>query len=295
MNSLVSVIIPVYNREKLIKSCIDSVIQQSYENLEIIIVNDGSDDGTEIEIMKYNDNRIKYYYQKNSGKPAAARNLGLRNARGEYIAFLDSDDIWNPNKIERQLSFFTNNILLLTSEIFYFNNAISNKQKRMSLDIPVIYCITIDKLIKNNLIATSSVIMRKSLLSLIGYFNETIEGIGEDWDYWLRVLQYKRDSVYLLSEKLTGYRIHSSNYSLIGNIPQYNSERVHNIRNILSDLHILTSESANIRINREIILSRLYNKDKKDKISILSGLWFKKGFSCKERFKNTLVLFGIKK
>jgi glycosyltransferase involved in cell wall biosynthesis len=101
----VSVIVPVYNCEKYISNCLDTILNQTYTNIEIVIVNDGSSDGSEKIIKRYKerDNRIVYCYQNNSG-PSAARNKGIQNSRGEYLVFIDSDDTVNKNYIESMLN-----------------------------------------------------------------------------------------------------------------------------------------------------------------------------------------------
>jgi glycosyltransferase involved in cell wall biosynthesis len=103
-NPIVSVIIPTYNREKLLPRAIKSVLSQTFQDFELIIVDDGSNDNTKevVEKFKKKDNRVKYFYQKNSG-PARARNLGIKNSKGDYIAFLDSDDEWLSEKLEKQI------------------------------------------------------------------------------------------------------------------------------------------------------------------------------------------------
>jgi glycosyltransferase involved in cell wall biosynthesis len=105
MAPIVSVIVPVYNCEKYISSCLDTLLNQTYTNIEIIIVNDGSIDGSEKIIKRYKerDNRIVYYYQKNSG-PSAARNKGIQNSSGEYLVFIDSDDTVQKYYIESMLN-----------------------------------------------------------------------------------------------------------------------------------------------------------------------------------------------
>lgn len=103
-NCLVSIVIPVYNREHLILNSIKSVLSQSYQNTEIIIVDDASTDKTEEVVREINDSRIKYYKQGINQGPSAARNLGVKEARGELIAFLDSDDEWYIDKLEKQVN-----------------------------------------------------------------------------------------------------------------------------------------------------------------------------------------------
>jgi len=107
---LVSVIIPAYNSEKYISDTIDSVLNQTYKNLEIIVVDDGSTDNTEKVVKEKlsNFSNFKFLKQCNLGS-AEARNLGIRNSNGNYIAFLDADDLWLPQKIEKQIKFFLNN------------------------------------------------------------------------------------------------------------------------------------------------------------------------------------------
>src|SRR5271156_236898 len=99
---MVSAIIPTYNRGYVVGKAIDSILNQTYDNIEIVVVDDGSTDNTQEKLKEYGD-RIRVVYQKNSG-PSAARNHGVRASRGEFIACLDSDDVWMPTKIERQVS-----------------------------------------------------------------------------------------------------------------------------------------------------------------------------------------------
>jgi len=102
-DALVSVVIPTYNRAELTKRAVQSVLSQSYRNLELIVVDDGSTDNTAAVMESLADSRIKYVFQKNSGA-CVARNNGIAHAAGEYIAFHDSDDIWHGNKLEKQIA-----------------------------------------------------------------------------------------------------------------------------------------------------------------------------------------------
>jgi len=103
MNDLVSIIVPTYNRAHLIEETIQSVIDQGYKNWELIIVDDGSIDDTKKKVEKCNDLRIRYFFIQHTGIIGAVRNFGIKNARGQFIAFLDSDDLWLPHKLEYQL------------------------------------------------------------------------------------------------------------------------------------------------------------------------------------------------
>jgi glycosyltransferase involved in cell wall biosynthesis len=104
MQKLVSIIVPTYNRGHLIVETIQSVINQRYTSWELIIVDDGSNDDTKKQVGEFKDDRIKYFFIEHSGVIGAVRNAGMKYARGEYIAFLDSDDLWLPNKLEYQLA-----------------------------------------------------------------------------------------------------------------------------------------------------------------------------------------------
>ena len=104
MDPLVSVIIPTFNRQNLILRAVDSINSQSYKNIEIIVIDDGSTDDTQKVLSEYiKSGIVKYIYQKNA-KQAAARNNGILHCKGDYIAFLDSDDIWLPKKLEKQVA-----------------------------------------------------------------------------------------------------------------------------------------------------------------------------------------------
>ena len=107
MNSLISIILPVYNAEKYIKKCLNSLINQSYKNIEILCIDDGSKDNSYNIIEEFKDERIKLFKQENSG-PAKARNVGLSNAKGEYIMFCDADDWYEPNMCELMLETIIN-------------------------------------------------------------------------------------------------------------------------------------------------------------------------------------------
>ncbi|MCK5083642.1 MAG: glycosyltransferase family 2 protein, partial [Candidatus Omnitrophica bacterium] len=111
MNSCVSVIMPVYNTKTYLGTALDSVLKQSWVDFEIIIVDDGSKDGSRALIQQYAEKypeKIRYFFQENGGA-AHARNTGLKNAKGGYVAFLDSDDLWMSNKLQIQINYFQKN------------------------------------------------------------------------------------------------------------------------------------------------------------------------------------------
>ncbi|HMF30539.1 MAG TPA: glycosyltransferase [Candidatus Lokiarchaeia archaeon] len=208
---LVSVIIPTYNRAQLITETLNSVLQQTYQNLEIIVVDDGSNDNTEEIVKSINDSRIAYYWQENSGLPASARNLGISHADGDFIAFLDSDDIWLPNKLEIQLALFEkrNDILgICTNAILFPGKPRKFHQFQNSQTI------TFKRLLKENLVINSSMVIRREVIEDIGTLDEDKNFRAvEDYDYWLRMLQYRDYSILIIKDILVKYRRHGTSVS----------------------------------------------------------------------------------
>jgi glycosyltransferase involved in cell wall biosynthesis len=143
-NIIVSVIIPCFNSEKWILSTIGSVYNQTYKNLEIIVVDDGSTDNTK-DIIEANFKEVRYFFQKNSG-PSSARNKGIENAKGKYLAFLDSDDLWEPKKLEKQIEIIqksdnyevcTTNVKNVDENLNYLftrNNKVSKRYNSFLID-----------------------------------------------------------------------------------------------------------------------------------------------------------------
>ncbi len=181
---LISVIIPTYNRKNFLKIAVESVLNQTYKNFELIIVDDGSTDDTENLIKSYNDERIIYWYQKNRGA-SAARNTGISIANGYYIAFLDSDDRWKPEKLEIQYQAMEEHpefMLSHTEEIWYRNGKILNPKKKHKKQHGDIF----KQSLQLCAISMSTVMVKKELFNLIGLYDEKLE-VCEDYDMWLRV------------------------------------------------------------------------------------------------------------
>lgn len=207
---LVSIIIPTYNRGNIIKETINSVLNQTYQHFELLIIDDGSTDDTKKIVQSIKDNRISYFWQENSGLPAKARNEGLKNAKGNYIAFLDSDDLWLPNKLEKQIKMFEKNedLLLVSTNGTVFNQNISY----ICFPIQKNKIISFKELLKENIIINSSVLMKKDVINAIGFLDEERKLKSmEDYDYWLRLLNYKDKSILVLKDLLIKYRLHEFN------------------------------------------------------------------------------------
>ena len=179
----VSVIIPTFNRADWIKYAIDSVLNQTYSNFELIIVDDGSTDNTRDVIAQYGDS-IRYFFQENKG-PAAARNLGIINARGSYICFLDSDDQWLKQKLEEQIKLVVVNPeikVCYTNEIWIRRGVRVNPRKIHQKFSGWIY----QRCLPLCIISPSSVMVHQHVFEKVGLFDEKMT-VCEDYDLWLRV------------------------------------------------------------------------------------------------------------
>lgn len=181
-----SIIIPTYNRALDLKRALVSLTNQIYEKFEVLICDDGSTDNT-FEIANEFKSKLNINYKKiqNSGKPAIPRNLGIANAKGKYIAFLDSDDWWHENKLQLAFEYLEKGADLVYSD-FYKVKSLMEKEIVKVRELKE--NITIDLLKNGNAICNSSVVVRKSILDEVGFFNEGKEYIAwEDFDLWLRI------------------------------------------------------------------------------------------------------------
>lgn len=216
---LVTIITPSYNSKKYIIETIDSVLNQTYTNFEMLIIDDCSNDGSYDLIKNYikYDDRIKLYrLEKNSGCPAIPRNYALKLTKGEYIAFLDSDDIWHNQKLELQIEYMLKYDIGFTAseiKIFHYKQEIE-KETSLLVDSNAILTrkISHKNLIYKNIIPNSSVVLKKSILKNF-LFNEDLKYKAiEDYHMWLRVLQ-EHDYCYKFSNQLLFYRIAETSIS----------------------------------------------------------------------------------
>ena len=193
---LVSVIIPTYNRGWIIKEAINSVLAQDFKNFELIVVDDGSTDNT-FEILNLYGEDIILIRQDNQGV-SAARNRGITKASGRFIAFLDSDDLWLPEKLSRQIDFFNLNpdaLICQTEEIWMRNNVRVNPKKRHKKPSGMIF----EPSLSLCLVSPSAVMVKRTLFDDVGLFDETLPAC-EDYDLWLRISC--RHPVYLIDTPL---------------------------------------------------------------------------------------------
>ena len=193
----IAVVIPTYNRVTFIERSIDSVLNQTYTVNEIIIIDDGSADGTK-ELVKTKYPQINYIYQENKGV-SAARNMGINKTHYDWIGFLDSDDAWELNKIEKQVEAIKNNpdsLICHTNEIWYRNGEVLKQKNRHKKFGGYIF----NRCLPLCVISPSSVIIHKKVFNEIGLFDEELLAC-EDYDMWLRICC--KYPVLFIDEKLT--------------------------------------------------------------------------------------------
>lgn len=202
----VSVIIPTYNRANYICEAIDSVLNQTFQDFEIIVVDDGSTDNTREVLEQYNK-RIKYFYKTNGGE-ASARNLGVERSNGEYIAFLDSDDLWLPDKLKKQMTVFEKNsdIGLVYAQVYSIdkNGHLTGQIK------PAKPARNLNDLLDGHRISMMTVVVKKTDLLKAGLFDKEIK-VAVDTDMWIRLA--RNIKIDFIEEPLAKYRWHSNNIS----------------------------------------------------------------------------------
>ena len=224
-NPLISVIIPVYNRGYMLKHAIDSVLAQDFKNFELIISDDGSTDNT-FEIIRSYGNRVKAIHMDNKGV-SAARNRGLAIASGDFIAFLDSDDLWLPNKLSAQIDFFNSNhkaLICQTEEIWIRNGVRVNPMKKhkkrsgMIFEPSLLLC----------LVSPSAVMIKRELFNIAGLFDESLPAC-EDYDLWLRITC--KFPVFLIDKPLIIKQ--GGHEDQLSKMPCLDKYRIKSIKNIL--------------------------------------------------------------
>ncbi|MEB3181394.1 MAG: glycosyltransferase family A protein [Nostocaceae cyanobacterium] len=205
----VSVIIPAYNSMIYLPEAVESVLHQTFEDFEVIIVNDGSSDGIENWVAQITDLRVKLISQANQGL-SAARNTGIKNARGEFITFIDADDIWEPTKLEKQVHCLEEkpkvglvyNWVTLIDEKGTFTGRVFKNHAEGDVW---------QRLIEHNIVECGSVAMiRRYCFETVGLFDRDI-GAAQDWEMWLRIAA--RYPFAVVKEPLVRYRQHPNNKS----------------------------------------------------------------------------------
>lgn len=272
----VSVIIPTYNRREMVKEAIGSVLDQGVEDLELIVVDDGSTDGTAEEISGYGGRVRLFRHERNRGV-SAARNRGILHAKGKYIGFLDSDDLWVKGKLKAQVAFLDENPqypLCYTDEIWIRRGRRVNPMRKHGKYSGWIF----EKCLPLCIVSPSSALMRRSLFSKVGLFDEALP-VCEDYDFWLRVSA--RFPIFFIEKKLIIKR---------GGHPGQLSQRSWgNDRYRVMALEKLLSEPYIGEEERELVL-----KEMEKKCRILVQGFLKRGNEVEaKRYQETMRRYGV--
>jgi glycosyltransferase involved in cell wall biosynthesis len=182
---LISVVVPAYNAEKTIKATVDSVLNQSFSDLELIVVNDGSKDSTLDILSDIKDSRLKVFSHSNSG-PQISRNRGIQEATGEYISFLDADDLWTSDKLESQFNTLQANPEAAVAYSWTDWIDESDRFLRRGTHISATGDVFAKLLLIDFVESGSNPLIRRHALDAVGNFDESLVG-GQDWDMWLRL------------------------------------------------------------------------------------------------------------
>ncbi len=222
---LVSVILPTYNRAWIVGEAVESVLGQDYPHLELIVVDDGSTDGTPELLAAYGD-RLRCIRQENQGV-SAARNTGIRHATGYLIALLDSDDMWLPGKLSAQIDHFDahpETLICQTEEIWIRNGVRVNPGKRHRKQSGMIF----ERSLALCLVSPSAVMLRRSLLDEVGLFDEALPAC-EDYDLWLRIT--RKHPVHLIDTPLIVKR--GGHADQLSRMPELDKYRIRAISRLL--------------------------------------------------------------
>ncbi|MEZ4874048.1 MAG: glycosyltransferase family A protein [Flavobacteriaceae bacterium] len=279
MDALVSVIIPTYARTPLLKQTLESVGQQTYHPIEIIVVDDGST-GKENQELCANYPLVRYHKIENSGGPAKPRNEGAKLAKGVFIAFLDDDDLWIPTKLEKQVQLLQDHpeygLVHTPCKVIDEEGAptgeIIGKPRTQSLkhgDVAL-------RMAGNWTLMTSSVLIRKDLFNQVGGFNETMPPAGEDTEFWTRCSFQAK--FYYWEEPSVLYRRHQSisaaNKPHYFDVPLYLKKSI----DVAFRQHLLTRHQAQV-ISRQVVKKQvkdMHNGRWKTfkRLFLLNPLWF---------------------
>lgn len=202
-----SVVLLTWNRERLLAETLESILGQTMGDLEVLLVDNESTDGTQAYVASLSDPRVRYHRHANGGVISVNRNHALRLAQGEYVAFCDDDDVWRPEKLERQLGVLARDAafsMVATNAVQFSDGTEYGPMARRRRDGEV----DLDELLEGwHSVITSSVLVRRAVIETVGLFDEDPDLVTvEDYEYWLRVAHSFR--IYFLAEELVGYRVH---------------------------------------------------------------------------------------
>ncbi len=280
MQPLITIIINCYNGEKYLKECIDSVIEQTYQNWEIIFWDNQSTDDSKKICLSFKDNRIKYFISKKHTDLYEARNLAISKTSGDFIAFLDTDDLWHKDKLSKQVTYFEEKNVGLVCSNFIFLNEMNNKVKLWHKN-KINSGYVLDDLLKEYFIGLPTVIIRKKALqNLNNLFNPKYNIIG-DFDLFVRIAQNWK--VIYLNNPLATYRWHGKNLAF-----NETDREIIELKDWLD--HIKTE--IKIKENKNLIfiknkLNYLISKE------YLRNNKYKQAFISSFKIKNTKLMFRL--
>jgi len=245
---MVSVVIPTYNSAAFLRGAIQSVLSQTYSDFEVVVVDDGSTDNTESVVHSFGD-QVCYVKQQNKGA-GAARNQGIKRSRGEYVAFLDADDLWLPGKLGEQISLMDRDPEL---GLVYSDWAVVAEKGKAEPSYlrnqPAASGYVFDELVQGGFILTSGTLVRRSCLDDVGYFDETLS-IAQDYDLWLRICY--RWKVALVNKPLVIKRNRDGNLS--SNLTKTAVERIVLFEKALKKFSDMTPRSRRL-VRRQLALN----------------------------------------
>lgn len=209
--SLITVVVTTYNREEYLKDCIQSILDQSFQDFELLIISDGFFESTKTVVDSFKDNRITLIFNEHTGLPAVSRNIGIINANSKYIAFCDDDDIWLKNKLEIQYNYSQkyNNILLHTNVFLIDKQNIRLKTPNSLLKS--LYRFSKYNLYITNFLTLSTILLNTKLAQQIKFDENPNYRGSEDYKFILEVINIAK--IKYINKKLVGYRIHNNNIS----------------------------------------------------------------------------------
>lgn len=251
---LVSVVVPTFNRAALLAETLASILAQTYPRLELIIVDNLSTDDTEAYLQSLHDHRVRRYRNANDGVIARNRNLGIKAARGKYVALCDDDDLWQPEKLAEQVAVMESNErigLCYTNAAVFGDNGVSDTW----LIKTKVFHNHFTRLLLRNFIPNSSVLIRKNVLDAAGGFDESANlAPFEDYELWLRIA-HSHPLAYI-DKPLLKYRIHGANWAgKYGNRQRIVINVLQSVRKKLGIIHPLLYVAIALRYLKAVISS----------------------------------------
>lgn len=229
---LVSVIVTTFNRASLLSQTLASILAQTFGDFELIVVDNMSTDETSNYVNGLDDERVRYFKNPNYGVIAVNRNYGVMQAKGEYVAFCDDDDLWMVDKLSKQIELLNenSNVVLTYShaESFLGEKIISKRMNRRTVHQNHFF-----QLLRGNFIPNSSVLIRRDVFNALGGLNESTS-IREDYDMWLRIANSY--SILGIDQVLIKYRLHNNNNA--GNKVAETKRAIRTLRSLVRPLHI---------------------------------------------------------